>query len=337
MMFIKGIGALLLTLCVFSLFSLKFPKGSVAMGGLANSAIATFLVEAICKYILGDLFGMEFFVAIGESAGSLGGPAAAIMVGLAMGTDPVCVAASAMALKGFGILPGFIAGYILHFVISPILKRIPDGIDIILCSLLSATLSYGICRLLDPAVTLIIGAVGDAILVAAEQSPIAMGFLLGGIIKVVCTSPLSSMALTAMLGLTGLPMGIACIACFGGAFSNGMVFWKLHLGDRSKVIAVILEPLTQADIVTRNAVPIYTSSFLSGGLSGICAAALGIVCNAPGTASPIPGMLAPFAFNSPLAVAEALAAAFLCGVTGGAAVGTLFKKRNKNEMAMQES
>ena len=42
--------------------------------------------------------------------------------------------------------------------------------------------------------------------------------------KMICTSPLSSMALTAMLGLTGLPMGIACIACVGGAFTNGMIF-----------------------------------------------------------------------------------------------------------------
>ena len=38
-----------------------------------------------------------------------------------------------------------------------------------------------------------------------DQSPVLMGFLLGGIIKMICTSPLSSMALTAMLGLTGLP------------------------------------------------------------------------------------------------------------------------------------
>ena len=53
---------------------------------------------------------------------------------------------------------------------------------------------------------------------AAEQSPIIMGFLLGGIMKMICTSPLSSMALTAMLGLDGLAMGIAAIACVGGSF-----------------------------------------------------------------------------------------------------------------------
>ena len=55
----------------------------------------------------------------------------------------------------------------------------------------------------------------------------------------ICTSPLSSMALTAMLGLTGLPMGIAAIACFGGSFTNGFVFHKLKLGNKGNVIGVI--------------------------------------------------------------------------------------------------
>ena len=40
MMFFKGIGALLLTLAAFSLFSLKFPRGDKAMGGLADAAVA---------------------------------------------------------------------------------------------------------------------------------------------------------------------------------------------------------------------------------------------------------------------------------------------------------
>ena len=77
-----------------------------------------------------------------------------------------------------------------------------------------------------------------------DRSPVLMGFMLGGLMKMICTSPLSSMALTAMLGLTGLPMGIACIACVGGAFTNGMIFKMLKLGDKSSTIAVMVEPLT---------------------------------------------------------------------------------------------
>ena len=317
MLFLKGIGALVLTLALFSLFSLKLPKGGRAMGGLADAAIATFLVEAICKYILGDFAGIPFFAAVGQSAGSLGAVAAAILVGLAMGTDPVSAAAGGMALAGFGILPGFFAGYLMHFIIAPLRKRLPDGVNVILCALLAAAGSYGIAYLIAPGIDKVIGMVGSAILAATEQSPLLMGLLLGGIIKIVCTSPLSSMALTAMLSLTGLPMGIAAIACFGGSFTNGVVFRRLRLGDRGKVVAVMLEPLTQADIITRNPLPIYFSNFLGGGLSGMGAAVLGIVCDAPGTAAPIPGMLAPFAFNAPLRVLAALGIAAVAGTVCG--------------------
>ena len=56
--FFKGIGALLLTLAAFSVFTMKCPKGDKAMGGLADAAVATFLVEAIFKYICGDFAGI---------------------------------------------------------------------------------------------------------------------------------------------------------------------------------------------------------------------------------------------------------------------------------------
>ena len=160
---------------------------------------------------------------------------------------------------------------------------------------------------------------------------VLMGFLLGGIIKMICTSPLSSMALTAMLGLTGLPMGIAAIACFGGSFTNGIIFAQLKLGKPSNIAAVMLEPLTQAHIITRHPIPIYGSNFFGGGLAGIAAALLGIVNNAPGTASPIPGLLAPFAFNPPVKVLIALALGAVGGTLAGFAGSIVFKKFTQDE------
>ena len=323
-MFFKGVGALLLSLSLFSVFSMKCPKGDKAMSGLANAAITTFLVEAICKYILGDFAGIEFFRNVGTASGNLGGSAAAVLVGISMGTDPVMAVASGMALREFGILPGFIAGYLLHFLLYGI-RKLPDGIKTIAGALLAAASAHGIAAFINPGVTAVIGIIGDAIIAATNQAPLMMGMLLGGIMKIVCTSPLSSMALTAMLQLTGLPMGIAAIACFGGSFTNGMMFWKLGLGDGGRIAAVMLEPLTQADIITKNPVPVYFSNFFGGGFSGIVAAYLGIICNAPGTASPIPGMFAPFAFNAPDKVLAALLGAAICGTLSGLASSVLFR------------
>lgn len=326
MLFLRGILCLLLVLAAFSVFSIKAPGGRKAMSGLANAAVASFLVEAIFKYILGDFAGIPFFAEAGTLAGSMGGPAAAILVGLALGTEPILAVSSGIAVAGFGILPGFLAGYLLHYIWKPIEKRLPDAIRLLIGALFAAAAAYGIACLSDPAVTKLIAIVADALELATEQSPVIMGLILGGIIKIVCTSPLSSMALTAMMGLTGLPMGIAAIACFGGSFTNGIIFSRLRIGNRNQVVAVMLEPLTQADIITRNPIPIYVSNFFGGGLSGIAAAVLGIINNAPGTASPIPGMLAPFAFNDTPRVLLALLLAALGGTLSGFVFSQIFKK-----------
>ena len=326
MMFLKGIGALVLTLVAFSVFSLKCPRGDKAMSGLADAAVATFLVEAIFKFICGDFIGITFLGEVGAASGAMGAVAAAGLVGIAMGTNPLYALAAAVAVSDYGILSGFIAAYILHFILHYTVKYLPAGLDIIVGTLFSAGAARAIAMFADPLVTKLIATVGDSISVATTQSPVLMGLILGGLMKVICTSPLSAMALTAMLGLTGLPMGIAAIACFGGCFADALTFKRLKLGDNGSVIAVMLEPLTQAHIVTKYPIPIYCTNFFGGALAGLTAALMGIVNNAPGTSSPIPGMLAPFAFNDPMKVIITLAIAAAGGITAGFIGSTIFKK-----------
>lgn len=326
-----GMGLLLLTLAGFSLFSMKAPKGSAAMSGLANAAVATFLVEAVHRYISGDLLGSAFLGEVGSVSGSLGGVASAILIPISMGANPLFAVVAGVAVGGYSILPGFVVGYLIGFIAPVIEKHLPAGLDTILGALLLAPIARGIAFLTDPVVNAAMGYIGNTITAATDQSPVLMGFLLGGIIKMICTSPLSSMALTAMLGLTGLPMGIAAIACFGGSFTNGIIFARLKLGKPSNIAAVMLEPLTQAHIITRHPIPIYGSNFFGGGLAGIAAALLGIVNNAPGTASPIPGLLAPFAFNPPVKVLIALALGAVGGTLAGFAGSIVFKKFAQDE------
>ena len=326
-----GMGLLLLTLAGFSLFSMKAPKGSAAMSGLANAAVATFLVEAVHRYISGDLLGSAFLGEVGSVSGSLGGVASAILIPISMGANPLFAVVAGVAVGGYSILPGFVVGYLIGFIAPVIEKHLPAGLDTILGALLLAPIARGIAFLTDPVVNAAMGYIGNTITAATDQSPVLMGFLLGGIIKMICTSPLSSMALTAMLGLTGLPMGIAAIACFGGSFTNGIIFAQLKLGKPSNIAAVMLEPLTQAHIITRHPIPIYGSNFFGGGLAGIAAALLGIVNNAPGTASPIPGLLAPFAFNPPVKVLIALALGAVSGTLAGFAGSIVFKKFTQDE------
>ena len=325
MKIVEGLSLLGLVLVAFSLFSFKAPKGQAAMSGLAGAAVATFLVEAIHKYIFGDFAGISFLGSVGSASGTMGGVAAALLVCINMGVNPVFATAIAASVAGFGILPGFIAGYLLALVAPKLEAKFPKGTEIIFGVLILTPIARLIATLSAPYVDGALTTIGSTIAFAADQSPILMGFLLGGIIKVVCTSPLSSMALTAMLNLQGLAMGIASIACVGGSFTNGLVFHRLKLGDKSKVIGVMLEPLTQADVVSMHAVPIYMSNFLGGGIAGIGASYFNIINNAPGTASPIPGLIAPFAFNNPITVVYAIIFAVVGGVAGGF-IGTAFYK-----------
>ncbi|SFB00201.1 Phosphotransferase system, fructose-specific IIC component [Clostridium frigidicarnis] len=327
---LKGMGLLLFTLGLFSLFSFKAPKGSKAMSGLANAAVATFLVEAIHKYISGDFLNFAFLGEVGSVAGSMGGVAAAILVPISMGVNPIYAVVAGAALGGYGILPGFIAGYIIGLIAPVFDKKLPEGLNTILGALLIAPLARFIAFGVDPIVNATLVNIGQMISVAAQQSPLVMGFLLGGIMKVTCTSPLSSMAVTAMLGLQGLAMGISALACVGGSFTNGIIFKRLKLGNKSNIIAVMLEPLTQAPIVTKNPIPIYGSNILGGGLAGLSAAYFNIINNAPGTASPIPGLLAPFGFNNPKTVLIALFFAIIGGTIGGLVGSVVFKGFARN-------
>ena len=59
----------------------------------------------------------------------------------------------------------------------------------------------------------------------------------------------------------------------------------------------------------------------------MAAAFLGIINNAPGIASPIPGLLAPFAFNPPLKVLMALLLAAISGTLAGIVGAIVFKKK----------
>lgn len=333
---LSGMALLLLVLALFSLFSMKMPKGSDAMSGMASAAVASFLVEAIHSYITGDLFGLAFFKEVGVTAGSLGGVASAILVPIGMGANPVLAVVAGLACGGYGILPGFVAGYIVGLVSPYIEKKLPEGLNLIAGALMVAPLARAIAFAVDPVVNSTLLTIGKTISAAATQSPLVMGFLLGGIMKMICTSPLSSMALTAMLGLDGLAMGIASIACVGGSFTNGIIFKRLHFGDRSNVIAVMLEPLTQANIITANPIPIFVSNFFGGGLAGLVAAALGIINNAPGTASPIPGLLAPFAFNAPVKVIISIVLGIIGGSVAGFVGSIVFKKYDKANVVENE-
>ncbi len=310
---LKGTVLLLIVLAGFSLFSLKAPKGMKAMGALAGAATASFLVEAFQYYVGGDLLGFAFLKDVGAAAGSMGGVAAAALVPIALGVNPTYAILVGVSVAGYGILPGFLAGYVLSFIVPQIEKRVPQGLDLIVTICFAAPLSRAIAMYSSPLVNSTLLNIGGILESASHASPVLMGIILGGIITVVATAPLSSMALTAMLGLTGTPMAIGALSVMGSSFMNGVFFHRMGFGDKKTTIAVAIEPLTQADIISANPIPVYVTNFIGGALAGTIVALYGLVNQATGTATPIAGLMVMYGFNNPLVVTKV---ALMCAVAG---------------------
>lgn len=307
-----GVIFLGIVLCLFTLFTSKAPNGGKAMGALANAAIASFLVEAFHKYVGGDLIGIPFLGDLGEVAGGLGGVAAAGLVALAMGVSPVYAFVIAVACGNMDLLPGFIAAYIASFGMKWMEEKLPDGLDLIAAIIIIAPITRLIAIGTTPLVDASLLQIGNIIKESTTSSPILMGIVLGGIITVVATAPLSSMALTALLGLTGTPMAIGALAVFGSSFMNFVLFKRMKFGDRKTTISVAIEPLSQADIVTANPVPVYITNSMGGAISGVIIAMFGLVNDATGTATPIAGLMVMFGFNNALTV---ITVAVMCAVS----------------------
>lgn len=314
---LTGILLLLLILIFFTLFTYYAPYGADVMGALAGAAIATFLVEALQRFVIGDIFGLEFFREAGLEAGLLSGVVVAFLVALTMKVNAQNAAIIAVSLGGLGLIPGLFAAYIVSFAVKFFEKKIQNGLDFILVVIIIVPLTRLIGMGITPLVDSSLLRIGSIIETATDASPLIMGLLLGGIITVVGTSPLSSMALTALLGLTGIPMAVGSLAAFGSAFMNSVMFHKLKIGDLKSVISVAIEPLSKADLVSANPVPIYATNFIGGALSGMVIAYSGLINDAPGTATPTAGLLVLFGFNpASQVVIYAVIVAVISGIVG---------------------
>ncbi|MGL5558321.1 MAG: PTS sugar transporter subunit IIC, partial [Paraclostridium dentum] len=138
---IKGTVLLLAVLTAFSVFSYKAPHGMKAMGALASAACATFLVEAIQFSLLGNTLGIPFLSELGSINGGLGGLVAASLVMLALGVSPVYSMLLGITCSGLGILPGFIAGYLMSFAVKYLEEKVPPGLDLLVMVIVMAPIT----------------------------------------------------------------------------------------------------------------------------------------------------------------------------------------------------
>ena len=205
------------------------------------------------------------------------------------------------ACGGLDLLPGFFAGYIVGYLMKYTEKYVPDGVDLIGSIVLLAPLARLIATGLTPVVNNTLLKLVTLLKVVRTQTNYYGDYSWRHYYG--CRySTVKFNGFNRITWFNWRANAIGAMAAFSSAFMNGTLFHRLKLGDRKSTISVSIEPLSQADIVSANPIPVYVTNFFGGAVAGLIIALSGMINDATGTATPIAGFLVMFGFNSPMKV-----------------------------------
>ncbi|MBP3360028.1 MAG: PTS sugar transporter subunit IIC [Clostridia bacterium] len=191
--------------------------GIDAMSAMANGLFASLLIGTIISTI-GKQAGLDFLVKTGDYASAVKGAAMAIAIAYALKCPPLVMfslAAVGYAADTLGGAGGPLAVLIIAIIASEIGKAVSKEtkVDIIVTPVVTICAGCFLSMLLAPPIGKAAGAVGGAIMWATELQPFLMGIIVAVIVGVALTLPISSAAICAALGLTGLAGGAAVAGC----------------------------------------------------------------------------------------------------------------------------
>ena len=226
-----------------------------ALGAMAQGLFASLLIGTIIS-TLGTQLNIPILVTVGTYAKAAVGPAMAIAIGYALQAAPLvlfslaAVGAAANELGGAG---GPLAVLVVAIFAAEFGK------------LVSKETKIDISIWWAPAIGAAASAVGNAIMWATELQPFFMGIIVSVIVGIALTLPISSAAICAALGLTGLAGGAALAGCcaqmvgfavasfrenkWGGLFAQGIGTSMLQMGNIVKNPRIWL-PATLASAIT---------------------------------------------------------------------------------------
>ena len=198
--------------------------GIDALGAMAQGLFCTLLVGTILNTI-GQQFSIGFLndpvaggYTIGGLASAMVGPGIAVAIGFALHCPqmvlfsliPVGFAANTMGGAG-----GPLAVYFVAIIASECGKLVSKEtkIDILVTPVVTILAGVGMAALVAAPIGKAANAVGSAIMWATDLQPLLMGILVSALVGIALTLPISSAAICAALGLTGLAGGAAVAGC----------------------------------------------------------------------------------------------------------------------------
>ena len=251
-----------------------------AMGAMAQGLFCSLLVGTIIS-TLGQQFGISFLTkpvatvsgtdySVGSLASAMSGPAMACAIGYALHCPPLVlfslipVGFAANALGGAG---GPLAVFFVALFASECGKAVSKEtkVDILVTPLVTLGTGVGLAALLAPFLGKLAMTVGGLIMRATELQPFFMGIAVSVLVGMALTLPISSAAICAAFGLTGLAGGAAVAGCcaqmvgfavtsfrenkWGGLVSQGIGTSMLQMGNIVKNPRIWIAP-TLASAVT---------------------------------------------------------------------------------------
>ena len=170
-----------------------------------------FLTNPVC-----NVSGVDYTV--GGLCMAMTGPAMAIAIGYALKCPPLVLfslATVGFAANGLGGAGGPLAVLFIAIIAAEVGKAVQGEtkIDILVTPLVTIGVGVGLSAWWAPALGAAAMKVGTLIMWATELRPFMMGILVSVIVGVALTLPISSAAICAALGLTGLAGGAAVAGC----------------------------------------------------------------------------------------------------------------------------
>ena len=191
--------------------------GIDALGAMAQGLFCSLLIGTIIK-TLGQQLSVQYLIDIGTYAMAVSGPAMAVAIGYALKADPMVLfslAAVGWAANAEGKAGGPLAVLIIAIVAAEFGKAVSKEtkIDILVTPIVTILIGVGLAALIAKPIGNAASAVGNFIKWATELQPLLMGILVSVVVGVALTLPISSAAICAALGLTGLAGGAAVAGC----------------------------------------------------------------------------------------------------------------------------
>ena len=251
--------------------------GIDALGAMAQGLFCSLLIGTIVK-TLGQQLGLPFLTQVGGYCSAMSGPAMAVAIGFALEAPPLVLfslatvgyAANALGsttLSGGAGAGGPLAVLFIAIVAAELGKAVSKEtrVDILVTPLVTILSGVALAAVAAPAIGTAASSVGEFVKWATVLQPFFMGILVSVVIGMALTLPISSAAICAALGLTGLAGGAAVAGCcaqmvgfavlsfrengWGGLISQGLGTSMLQMGNIVRNPKIWI-PATLASAVT---------------------------------------------------------------------------------------